>query len=938
MSTSTRAFKQLLFVCLLAGLALAGLVALPARAAAPPFEFAWGELGAAEGEFNNPAGVAATGDGKIVYVADSYNHRIQKFNVDHTALIATFATSWGTTGIPGTADGEFNTPSAVAVDGSGNVYVADTNNHRIQVNGGSGFVTKWGSGSPGAGDTEFDTPSGVAASGTYVFIADSRNNRIKVYDSSSEKLVYSWGVAGSGDGEFNNPVGVAADGAGYVYVADSDNNRIQKFAVDSVTATFVISWGTAGTLLGQFTRPTGVAVDASNNVYVADSGNNRIQVFDSSGGFVTTWGGFGSGDGEFMLVSGVAVDGDGHSYIADTGNSRIQEFGALSSTPPSPTPSALALVGEWGQSGSENGNFNTPTDMALDGDGNVYVVDAGNGRIQKFDRDGEFSTTWGSKGPDLGQFNSPTSIAVSGTHVYVADQGNGRVQVFNTGGGFEASWPFTSPAGIALDSAGNIYVADSRYNLLYKRDSNGGPIMQWGGPGMGDGQFYAIGDVAVNTAGQILVADAEPTGPRVQEFTNTGGFLAKFGGAGTGNGQFFTPASLSIDRGGNIYVADSGNIDHPNGRIQQFGSDNGYLFTIDDSALTGHGTFNGPRGVAVTGDGSLLYVADTGNNRILKFGLAAPPTYVRSFGEYGSGDGQFNMPGGIAVDNPLSALSAGQAGAQAVGYVYVADTLNSRVQRFTSLGVFVSQWSSWWPYSPTDRFSAPGGVAYSSFNKWVYVADTFFNRIVYFTPSGGYLGQWGTKGTGPYQFDHPVGVAVDALGYVYVTDTGNNRVEKFNSVGSYRYYSWGPTISGLNPPLKRPSGVAVDSLYNVYISDTGNHRIVELDSKGNLVRTWGSLGGGDDQFNGPVGITLGGGFATIADTGNNRLMKYSTDGKFIAQVGTRGSAPGQFNNVTGVVYDGYGNVYAADTNNHTVKVFESVWLTWLPVVFKTYRY
>jgi DNA-binding beta-propeller fold protein YncE len=926
---TSRNIKLLAVACLLASVAFVGLVTLhkplPARAAALPFLFKWGESGAGPGQFNNPGGVAVSGT--TVYVADSYNQRIQKFAVYSASggISATFVISWGSTGITGTSPARFNAPSALAIDGFGNVYVADTNNHRIQkFDGNGGYITSWGS--SGSGPGQLSSPGGVVVSGTSLYVADSKNNRVQVF-SLSGTPVFSWGVAGVGQGEFNNPVGIAVDGQGFVYVADSDNNRVQKF---DGSGQFVLAWGMTGTLSGQFVRPTGMAVDVTTgSVYVVDSGNNRIQVFDSQGNLTAAWGEFGGGDGQFMLVSGIAVDGNGVAYVADTGNNRIQAFGAPVIAPS--TPIALAYIATKGVSGTRAGEFRAPTDIALDDGGNVYVADTGNKRVQKFDSNLNFVLELTRTAKDA--FLSVAGVAVSGTRVYVADASGGQVHIFNNSGVYESDWSIVYPVAIALDKAGYAYVANGRSNLIHKLDSAGQQVGQWGGYGYGDGVFTLIGDVAVNTAGEVYVSDyAYMTymSSRVQKFTADGGFVARFGGYGADPGHLNAPAGLAIDKGGNIYVADSGNR-----RMQQFSADHNYLASIEIKTFGDHGAFTNPRGVAVSADGRYVYVVDTGGNRIVKFGASlAPANYLFSFGEYGSGAGQFNKPGGIATDDaPVNSLAAVNTRAPAAtSYIYVADTLNSRIQKFTSQGVFVLEWS-WWPiYDPiSNQFIMPGGVAYSAYNNRVYVADTFVDRIVYFDPLGNYKGQWGT--TGAHTLDHPVGVAVDKYGYVYVTDTGKDRVMKFTSTGGY-LSTFGPTIAGLSNPsyLKRPSGIAVDSQGFIYISDTGNHRVVKLTAAGAFVRKWGSYGVGVTQFNGPVGITVGNGYATIADTGNSRLMKYTSGGVFVAQVGTRGSAPGQFNNVTGVAYDGKGNLLATDTQNHTVVIYEGVYLDWLPIV------
>src|SRR5206468_387990 len=135
-------------------------------------------------------------------------------------------------------------------------------------------------------------------------------------------FVTKWGSQGGGDGQFANPTGVAVDGSGHVFVADSGNDRIQKF---DASGTFLTTWGSYGTADGQFLDPEGVAVDGSGNVFVSDRGNFRMQKYTNTGTFLTKWGSQGSEDGQFSFPTGVAVDGSGNVFVAD-GNNRIQKF------------------------------------------------------------------------------------------------------------------------------------------------------------------------------------------------------------------------------------------------------------------------------------------------------------------------------------------------------------------------------------------------------------------------------------------------------------------------------------------------------------------------------------------------------------------------------------------------------------------------------------
>jgi Tol biopolymer transport system component len=277
------------------------------------------------------------------------------------------------------------------------------------------FIAKWGS--YGSGNGQFYGPFGIAVdSSRYVYVADSNNNRIQKFTSSGG-FVTKWGSSGTGNGQFDTPAGIAVDSSGYIYVADEMNHRIQKF---TSIGGFVTTWGSSGTGNGQFNAPVGIAVDSSGYVYVADSGNSRIQKFTSSGGFITTWGSSGTGDGQFNAPVGIAVDSSGYAYVADALNHRIQKFTSIG-----------GFVTKWGNSGIGQGQFNTPIAIAVDSTGYVYVADTFNSRIQKFTSSGEFLTMWGSYGSGDGQFMNPYGIAVdSFGYVYVPDIIVDRVQVF----------------------------------------------------------------------------------------------------------------------------------------------------------------------------------------------------------------------------------------------------------------------------------------------------------------------------------------------------------------------------------------------------------------------------------------------------------------------------------------------------------------------------
>ena len=317
-------------------------------------------------------------------------------------IVPAYKKEWGQYGV---GAGEFEAPTNVAVDTSGNVYVADAYNNRVQKFDADGnYLLSWGS--YGYNNSEFSTPLGIAVdtSGN-VYVADSWNYRIQKFDSTGNYLS-QWGTYGSGNGEFNNPNGIAIDPAGNIYVADMKNYRIQKFAPDG---TYLSQWGSPGSGDGQFGTngdggggPRGIAISPQGPLYAVDIFNNRIQVFDLDGNYLAQW------DGS---------DGSGGQIAGYTATQPLETGGNV----------------------VPGGIFFQPYGVAIDPAGHVYVVDSGNNRVQKFTPDGNFLTAWGGycsnnyeSLPCNGRFASPRGIAVdSAFNVYVADMGNDRIEMFS---------------------------------------------------------------------------------------------------------------------------------------------------------------------------------------------------------------------------------------------------------------------------------------------------------------------------------------------------------------------------------------------------------------------------------------------------------------------------------------------------------------------------
>jgi sugar lactone lactonase YvrE len=242
---------------------------------------------------------------------------------------------------------------------------------------------------------------------------------------------------------------------------------------------------------------------------------------------------------------------------------------------------------KWGTKGSDDGQFNTPRDVAAAPDGSVYVADYGNHRTQRFTTEGVFVGKWASPGlQGEGEHDLPAHIAVA--------------------------YGIPCPSGVAVASDGSVYVADYHNHRIQKFSPSGEYLTRWGSLGSGDGEFHRPNGVAVDGSGNVYVADSY--NQRIQKFSPSGEYLTKWGAKGSGPGQFNRPEGIAFDGSGNVYVADS-----YNHRIQKFTSDGVFVSGWGTNG-SGDGEFKTPAGVAVASDGS-VYVADSENNRIQKFSV-----------------------------------------------------------------------------------------------------------------------------------------------------------------------------------------------------------------------------------------------------------------------------------------------------------------------------
>jgi sugar lactone lactonase YvrE len=275
------------------------------------------------------------------------------------------------------------------------------------------------------------------------------------------------------------------------------------------------------------------------------------------------------------------------------------------------------------------------------------------------------------------------------------------------------------------------------------------------------------------------------------------GLASTFGTAGAGNGQFNHPADVAIDAKGNIWA-----VDENNNRIEKF-NEKGEFLAKYGATGSGNGQLNHPASLAIDTKGN-VWVADAGNNRIEEFSEAG--AFINASGSYGNGNNQFSSPEGIAID--------------AKGNVWVSDTLNGRIQKFNEKGEFIKVVGT--KGIGTGQLLEPTGIDFGSGNVWV--ADWSNNKIVEFNEAGEYVRQVGSMGSGNGQFSHPDAIDVDEVGNVWVGDQSNGRVEEFGPTGAY-LYEFGSKGSGSGQfSFSYPMGIDA-SKGAVWVTDTNNNRL-----------------------------------------------------------------------------------------------------------------
>ena len=628
--------------------------------------------------FNRPQGSAVDSAGNV-FVADWYNQTIRKISPE--GAVTTFAGTYGVSGAAdGTGvAAQFCRPLAIAIDRADFLYVTDTCSETIRKISPAGVVTtlagmagKAGSDDGTGAEARFSMLAGIAIDTTgTLYVADFGNNTIRKVSPGGvvTTLAGKPGVLGFDDGigsaaTFSGPNGIAVDGNGIVYVADSYNHLVRTITPAGVVSTLAGTVRRRGNVDGQgsaaafsFATPqledgaqpplSGMVVNSTGTLFLTDYFNDTIRTVSPTGRVTTVAGGYlGYLDGpgtsaRFRTPSGISIDASGNFYVSEDYNWTIRKI--------SPSMATSTLAGKPLVKGSTNGvkgeaAFNSTYGVAADAAGNLYVADYNNNVVRKVSAAGVTTTLAGTPGVvgttdgpgTAALFYQPSGIAVDADgNVYVSDARANTIRkitpdglvstlagdpsaqaAYADGVGKEAK--FFVPGGLAVDAAGNVYVAD-QFNSAVRKISPAGVVTTIGGGRTARGVF----GVAVDAAGNVYYSSSY--GRHIKKISTDGTVIMLAGtdaGGGSADGlgpaaRFTSPGNIAVDPQGNLYVADGG------GCTVRMVTPIGAVLTI--AGVPGRcEVHEGPLpallpplvGLALTPDGKQLVL--TGNNAVLR--------------------------------------------------------------------------------------------------------------------------------------------------------------------------------------------------------------------------------------------------------------------------------------------------------------------------------
>ena len=762
------------------------------------------------------------------------------------------------------------------------------------------------------------------------------------------------------DARFNNPFGVATDAAGYVYVADCRNNLIRKITPAGIVSTFAGS-GLAGSDNGNgaaasFNGPVDLAVDANNNVYVADIINNMIRKITPGGDVSTLAGNLNPGnengtgmDASFNRPNGLDVDAYGNVYVADFYNNMIRKItadGEVTTLAGSLTPGSTNGI-------ASEARFQYPKDVAIDLTGNLYVSDYGNLLIRKISPAGIVSTFAGREGffgskNGLGteaSFYGLAGIAVDGLgNVYVPDQFNylvrkispaglvstlaGKQGVSGNASGTGTSASFNLPGNVALDSKGNVYVAEPYNHMIRKIEQTGFSIS----PDLPAGLSF---DVKTGAISGTPASGNVNTSYTVTAWNNSGYGKAVLSIEVKGLPSVFTRVISDVTSTSATVKANLVNLGSPN--PTQYG----VVWSTSPNPTVALATKTVQGAASATG----LYTSNlTGLSPYAMYYVKAYAT--NDFGTaYGSEltfatlftipppNISYNSPPAFTTGTAIAALTpinkGGNVPVSSQGEVITlaGSTTSGCENGIGSEASFLS--------CEKILLDKSGNIYVAGVNMIRKVSAV--GEVSYFAGSAaaGYVNDTGTKA----KFWSARGMDMDSKGNIYVAEMSNHLIRKITPsgvvstfAGNYAGYADG---NSTDASFYNPYGLALDAADNIYVADQGNNMIRKITPEGHVSTLAGNTISGnadgtgpDARFNWPEGLCVDGqGNVYVADSYNNMIRKITPDGVVTSLAGSStaiGSINGKgtaasFYGPSDIAVDALGYLYVTDVANNMIR-------------------
>jgi sugar lactone lactonase YvrE len=574
----------------------------------------------------------------------------------------------------------------------------------------------------------------------------------------------------------------------------------------------------------------------------------------------------------------------------------------------SPTPAAIpAYSSSFGTSGTGNGQFTRPGSMAIDAQGNLWVVDSNDNRLEEFKEGGSYASLIHPEASSKCALSRPTGVAINAAgNLWVTDSGDKRVVELSPagaclgefGGAGTAGGKFagSGPEAIAIDYHGNIWVADTYGGRLEKFSETGVFIRSVATKGKGAEQLGQPDGVAIAPGGNVFVTDWEDD--KVAEYGEGGKFIRQFGSQGSEPGQLQNPTGIAVDSRGDVWVPDQNN-----GRVEEFNQAGEYLGRFGAKG-TGAGQFelSYPTGIATDTKGN-IWVTDAGDNRVERwfsagYGSTLMPTYLTSFGSPGTTAGHFSNVLGLAVDGN--------------GNVWAADATNNLLQKFNSKGELLGAYGK--AGSGNGELSAPTALTANAGHIWdVEMSNA---RAQEFNESGVYLSKFGQYGTTAGLIQYPWGIAIDAGHHVWVTETGANPVQEFSETGTF-IKQLGKSGSGIGE-FNGATGIAIGPGGKLWIVDNGNNRVEEFSESGTFIRQFGGKESEVGHLSSPMGIYVDHNeHVWVVDRGHDRVVEFNGQGEYIGQFGSTG--PGQLTSPQLITGDQSGHLFVGDDGSNKVE-------------------